>query len=97
MTNGRGARDAVDVLFASTELGEECGEVQGAIKKLVREERGWRGSRVTVDDLADEIGDVIIVIDRIAGAYGINLAAAIANKFNKTSAANGFHHRLPSP
>lgn len=85
----------VDVLFSGVELGEEAGEVLGKIKKLERERRGWRGSRATVEDLADEIGDAIIVLDRIAGAYGIDVRKAVADKFNKTSAANDFPHRLP--
>lgn len=88
--------DEVDVLFSGVELGEEAGEVLGAVKKLERERRGWRGSRVTVEDLADEIGDVIIVLDRIAGAYGIDLRQAVADKFNKTSIANDFLHRMPN-
>lgn len=86
--------EEVDVLFAGVELGEEAGEVLGKIKKLERERRGWRGSRATIEDLADEMADVIIVLDRIAGAYGIDLAAATASKFNKTSEANDFPHRL---
>lgn len=84
----------VDLMFCGTEFGEEAGEMLGKLKKLERERRGWRGSRATVEELADEMADVIIVMDRIASAFGIDLEAATINKFNKTSEANDFPHRL---
>jgi Cu/Ag efflux pump CusA len=45
--------------------------------------------------LADEIGDVLICLDKIAACYGINLADAAASKFNKTSREHGFTYFLP--
>lgn len=85
---------ASDPLFWATEFGGECGEVLNEVKKLRREELGWRGSRTTVDKLADEIGDAIISLDAIARHYGIDLIDAVAGKFNKTSKKNGFSHIL---
>jgi NTP pyrophosphatase (non-canonical NTP hydrolase) len=83
-----------DVLFWATEFGGEVGEVLNEVKKLRREELGWRGSRTTVDKLADEMGDVLICLDSLARYYGIDLSTAVANKFNKTSDNQGFSHKL---
>ena len=83
-----------DALFAATEFGGEAGEVLNVIKKLVRAARGWKGSRDTVEHLAEEIGDCVICLDNIARTYNIDLAEATAAKFNKTSEANDFPQRL---
>ncbi len=83
-----------DALFLSNEFGGEAGEVQNIVKKLVREARGLRGSRATVEQLADEMADVLICLDNLARGYGIDLEEATIAKFNKTSEANGFEHRL---
>lgn len=89
--------EAEDPLFQSNEFGGEAGEVQNVVKKLVREQRGWPGSRDSVEHLADEIADCIICLDSLARGYGIDLAMATARKFNATSEKNGFHHRLEEP
>lgn len=91
------ASDEPDPLYQSNEFGGEAGEVQNVVKKLVRESRGWRGSRATVAQLADEIADCIICLDSLARSYDIDLTAAVAAKFNATSVANDFPHRLVSP
>lgn len=83
-----------DPLFWAVELGGEVGEILNVVKKLVREELGWRGSRATVQDLADEIADGIICLDSLARHYGIDLASAVTAKFNATSEKNNFPHRL---
>lgn len=83
-----------DPLFWAVELGGEVGEILNVVKKLVREELGWRGSRATVQDLADEIADGIICLDSLARHYGIDLASAVATKFNATSDKNGFPHKI---
>jgi len=82
-------------LFHATELGGEVGEVLNVVKKLHREAQGWRGSRATVADLAEEIGDVVVCLDKLAAYYGIDLAQATAAKFNATSEKVGLPHRLP--
>jgi NTP pyrophosphatase (non-canonical NTP hydrolase) len=83
-----------DPLYLSNEFGGEAGDIQNVVKKLVREQRGWRGSRATVEQLADEIADGIICLDNLARGYGIDLAEAVARKFNETSEKNGFPHKL---
>lgn len=88
-----GSSDA-DPLFMSNEFAGEAGEVCNVVKKLVRETRGWKGSRSSVEDLGDEIADAVICLDSLARAYGLNLADVVTVKFDKTSIANGFPHRL---
>ena len=83
-----------DPLFWAVELGGEVGEILNVVKKLRREEFGWRGSRATIDDLAEEVADGLICLDSLARHYDINLAQATAAKFNKTSEKNGFPHRI---
>lgn len=83
-------------LFHALELGGEAGEVLNVAKKLHREAMGWRGSRATVTDLADELADVIICIDKLALQYGIDLEAATIRKFEATSEKNGFPHKFSS-
>lgn len=83
-----------DPLFWAVELGGEVGEILNVVKKLRREEMGWRGSRATKADLADEIADGVICLDSLARHYGIDLAEAVTRKFNATSAKNGFPQEI---
>lgn len=55
-------------------LGEESGEVQGAISKLSE-------NRATESDLDDELGDVLIVLSQIAAMRGTTLDALRAKRF----------------
>lgn len=80
--------DGEDLTYRGLELGGEVGEAQNVIKKLERERKGRRGSRATVQDLADELADVIICADLVAMEKGIDLWAAVVVKFNATSAKN---------
>lgn len=81
-------------LWKSNELSGECGEASNVVKKLVREELGIRGSRDTVEHLAEELADVVICADLLAAEYGIDLNAAVRNKFNATSEKVGLRTRL---
>jgi len=84
------------MMFDALELGGEVGELLNVVKKLEREERGWRGSRATTQDFADECGDVLICLDKLARRLGVDLAEATARKFNATSEKQGFPHKLAS-
>lgn len=77
-------------LYAATELAGEVGEVCNVVKKLEREARGLVGSRATLADLEDEIGDVLICVSLLALEYGIDPDVCAARKFNKTSRKLGF-------
>jgi NTP pyrophosphatase (non-canonical NTP hydrolase) len=77
----------------------ELGEAANIAKKLNRERDGLAGNTQSADDLrkelADEIADVAIYLDILAASEGIDLASAIASKFNRTSEKVGFPERLP--
>lgn len=80
--------------YMGNELAGETGEVCNIIKKLERESFGMKGSRATIDQLGDELGDIIICVDLVASHYGINLWEAVKNKFNKTSEKNGLYTKI---
>jgi NTP pyrophosphatase (non-canonical NTP hydrolase) len=71
--------------FRGVELAGEAGEACNLIKKLERERMGKVGTRATIEELAEELADVVICADLIAMDQGIDLEAAIREKFNKTS------------
>ncbi len=79
----------LDLSFFGNELAGETGEACNVIKKLERERLGLRGSRATVAQLAEELADVVIVVDLIASRLNIDLSYAIEQKFNATSAKVG--------
>ncbi len=84
----------ITLSYRGTELGGEVGEALNIIKKLERERLGIKGSRASVEDLAEELADVIICCDLIAMATGIDLTQALEAKFNKTSEKVGLKTRL---
>lgn len=84
----------IDLAYRGNELAGEVGEACNVIKKLERERRGIRGSRDTLEHLAEELADVVICIDLIAMQAGIDLDAAVALKFNATSEKVGLQTRL---
>ena len=95
-----GAGQDAGILFDAAELGGEVGELLNVVKKLEREERGWRGSRAAPEDFADECADVLICLDKLARRRGVDLEAATIAKFNATSDKVGLPHRLtttPAP
>ncbi|WP_156453779.1 MazG-like family protein [Methylobacterium sp. CCH5-D2] len=83
-----------DLAFRGNELAGETGEACNVIKKLERERHGWRGSRATPDQLAEELADVVICADLCAVTAGIDLGAAVVAKFNATSEKVGLTTRL---
>jgi NTP pyrophosphatase (non-canonical NTP hydrolase) len=93
----KGGDQKSDLAYRGNELAGEVGEACNVIKKLERERHGWRGSRATVADLADELADVVICVDLIGESTGIDLQAAVARKFNATSEKYGLATKLPTP
>lgn len=89
---GHGAWNAMEWGCA---IGGECGELLNLLKKYVRQ----MPSDLSQDDLrseiSDEMADVIIYIDLLAGSLGIDLERAIQRKFNATSRKHGFPEMLP--
>lgn len=84
-----------DLSFRGNELAGETGEACNVVKKLERERLGWRGSRATLEQLAEELADVVICADLTAMTAGVDLHAAVAAKFNATSEKVGLKTRLP--
>jgi NTP pyrophosphatase (non-canonical NTP hydrolase) len=80
----------------------EAGETANVVKKLRRLETGAAPGpddpsyEALLEMLADEIADTITYADLLAAFYGIDLAEAIARKFNRVSARQGFPDRLPA-
>lgn len=77
-----------------------AGRTANVVKKLRRQETGGRGAvdpdyQVLLDKLADEIADTATYLDLLAHFYGIDLAGAIARKFNAVSVREGLPERLP--
>lgn len=77
----------------------EAGEAANIVKKLRRHETGLRGvfdkpRAELLEALAHELADIIIYADLLAQKYGIDLAAAVAEKFNVVSERQGFPERL---
>src|SRR6266581_303996 len=84
----------ITLAYRGNELAGEVGEACNVIKKLERERMGIRGSRDTVAHLAEELADVIICCDLIAMSAGIDLDAAVRDKFNATSEKVGLLTRF---
>jgi NTP pyrophosphatase (non-canonical NTP hydrolase) len=71
--------------YRALEMFGEAGEACNVVKKLIRERLGLPGSRSSVAALAEELADVVICADLVATHEGIDLGAAVREKFNKTS------------
>lgn len=79
----------------------EAGETANVVKKIRRHELGVAQGELDVRldvllaRLADELADTITYADLLAAHYGIDLAAAVASKFNRVSIRQTFPERLP--
>lgn len=83
-----------DLAFRGNELAGETGEACNVIKKLERQRHGWRGSRATVEQLAEELADIVICADLTAMHLGIDLGAAVRAKFDATSEKYGLSIKI---
>lgn len=76
----------------------EAGEACNVVKKMNRERDGITGNNKPLDDLrrdlAAELADVVIYLDLLAAAEGIDLGAAVIEKFNAVSDRQGYPERL---
>lgn len=72
----------------------ELGEAANVAKKLNRVRDGIPGNSETYDELqemlADEIADTFIYLDLLAQSQGIDLGAAVLDKFHRTSKKIGY-------
>ena len=83
-----------DVAFRAIEVAGEAGEVLESVKKFLRAERGIKGSTATKEDVAAEMGDLLVSLDLLADALGIDLGGAVRRKFNATSEKYGLRTYL---
>ncbi len=98
--NFKHAITAWNIMEWGCALAGEAGELCNVLKKVKREQDGIAGSRIEGDGqkaIADELADVIIYADLLAQHCGIDLASAIASKFNETSAKVGYNRALSTP
>lgn len=86
--------EKADTAFRALELAGEAGEVAEAIKKFLRAERGIKGSTATREDIAAEMGDLLVSLDLLADSLGIDLGGAVRSKFNATSEKYGMRTYL---
>jgi len=74
----------------------ELGEAANIAKKLNRVRDGIPGNTQTPDELraalASELADTYIYLDLLTQSQGIDLEAAVIEKFNRTSAKIGSSH-----
>jgi len=75
----------LDLSFAVIELCGETGELANKVKKLLRFDLGLTGGVHDIDGITEEIGDVLICLDRVASALNIDLSKAVVDKLNATS------------
>ena len=71
--------------FRGVELAGEVGEACNELKEIERKRLGLVGGKEDLDGLQQELADVLICVDLIAMDLGIDLAAAVRDKFNATS------------
>ncbi|AVO37376.1 MazG-like family protein [Pukyongiella litopenaei] len=65
--------EQADIAFRALEVADEAGEIAGAVKKLLRAQRGICGSTKSIEDVADELGDTVIALDLLANEFGVDL------------------------
>ena len=90
--------DKIDLCFRALEMAGEAGELANKVKKLVRMNREITGTveerETLMQEIADEMGDVVITVDLIGMELGIPFGDSIRAKFNKTSDKHGFKTRI---
>ncbi|MFG6080359.1 MazG-like family protein [Paracoccus litorisediminis] len=98
-----------DILRGAADLATRVGLLQNRLKKLIRIDTGIQGQKADEDPqrreaiITEIIADLDCILDGVAGlscGFGIDLDAAIPDKFDKTSRKNGldaFFHDTASP
>ena len=92
--------EEIDLAFRGLEACNEAGEAAGAIKKLIRYDKGIMGNAIGVtrqsllQNVSDEIGDTIISLSLIANELGLDTGRCVEHKFNKTSKKHGLKTRM---
>ena len=87
----------LSLAFRGVELAGEAGEACNELKKLERGRIGIAGGKTDLEGLREELADILISVDLIAMDLDIDLGAAVARKFNKTSEKHGLKTRIGEP
>lgn len=66
-------------------LGEEAGELQGAVLAFLNYQREHKISDFTTEGLGTEVADVMICAAILAARTGVDLGAALTQKIEKVS------------
>lgn len=95
-TEGFKTYDNVPLLFFTTALAGEVGELCNMIKKKERAKYGGldagtnhKAADITTEVLKEEIGGIFIYLDLLASLVGIDLEEAILETFNSKSEKYG--------
>jgi NTP pyrophosphatase (non-canonical NTP hydrolase) len=74
-----------DLLFRALEHVSEAGELGNKVKKYWRAMQVDIGSKTSIKEIEDEVGDVIVTLSLLCSDLGIDIEKATINKFNATS------------
>ncbi len=79
-----------------TAFGGESGELASLLKMRNRERDGLLGNKFspTKKQIADELADIFTYLDLLAESLGVDLGAAVVEKFNEVSKRVGFPDRI---
>jgi len=91
---GGEAGELLEAMMLAVEVAAKTGKVLNESKKYLRHVNGMVGGKDNLDDVADELGDVVICCSLLANKLGLDLAEITARKFNKTSDKHGFPVKL---
>ncbi|GAA2631639.1 hypothetical protein SMC26_21895 [Actinomadura fulvescens] len=83
----KGLQDDGDLFLAlqNSKLGEEAGELQGAVLAYLNYQRDHKLDGFSTADVASEVADVVICAAILAARTGVDLGAALADKIEKVS------------
>lgn len=95
----RGLEDWTVLEWAGAMAGEagECANAAKKVRRLelrLRQRKGPGDMATALAKLAEEVADTYLYLDLICARTGIDFRQAIIDKFNRTSAQEGFPERL---
>lgn len=91
------SKSEFDLSYHALELMTETGELCEQVKKLYRSQLGAKGNTTDIQAIKDEIGDVMICLDKLilevekATGEEISIEKCTKDKFNKTSLKYNFN------
>lgn len=77
--------EALFLALQNAKLGEEAGELMGAVLTFLNYQRDHKLEVFETDTIGTEIADVVICAAILAARTGVDLGAALAQKIDKVS------------